>query len=66
MRKQVFYLVSGRPLTIALLISAVTLAGCAGGLAALGDSETEKAIESAAADTSFPSAAEAGVVTTTK
>jgi hypothetical protein len=36
-------------------------AGCAGPLAGLGRDETEEAIESAAADRSFPDAAEAGV-----
>ena len=41
--------------------TALVLAGCAGPLASLTDSETDRAIESAAADTSFPSAAEAGV-----
>jgi hypothetical protein len=47
---------------LALVVATVTTLGCAGGLAStLSDSETEKAIESAAADTSFPSAAEAGV-----
>jgi hypothetical protein len=53
-------------LTIGLLLAALSLQGCAGGLASLGDSDTEKAIETAAADTSFPSAAEAGVVTTSR
>lgn len=47
----------------ALIVVSVATLGCAGGLTSLADSETEKAIESAAADTSFPSAAEAGVAT---
>lgn len=64
MRKQVTLVLRRSPLAIAVLFAALCLKGCAGGLAALGDSETEKAIETAAADTSFPSAAEAGVVTT--
>jgi hypothetical protein len=46
---------------LALAFAMLVTLGCAGGLASLGDSETERAIEKAAADTSFPSAAEAGV-----
>jgi hypothetical protein len=46
---------------IVCLFALVLTSGCSGPLAALGDSETDRAIESAAADPSFPSAAEAGL-----
>ncbi len=46
----------------ALGLAALASPGCASSLSSgLADFESEKAIESAAADTSFPSAAEAGV-----
>lgn len=45
------------------LLALLCISGCAGALAALGESETDKAIEAAAADPSFPSAAEAGLAT---
>lgn len=44
-----------------LAILALLAAGCAGPLAGLGRDETENAIESAAADETFPDAAEAGI-----
>jgi hypothetical protein len=47
---------------LALALAALLPSGCAQSLSSgLADFESEKAIESAAADTSFPSAAEAGV-----
>ena len=47
---------------IALGMAALLPPGCANSLSSgLADFESEKAIESAAADTSFPSAAEAGL-----
>lgn len=49
---------SGR---IWLATLALLAAGCTGPLAGLGPDETDDAIESAAADNSFPSAAEAGI-----
>jgi hypothetical protein len=46
---------------ICLLILTLLMAGCAGPLAGLGGSDTDDVIESAAADESFPDAAEAGI-----
>jgi hypothetical protein len=44
-----------------LLILTLLAVGCAGPLAGLGENETDDVIESAAADESFPDAAEAGI-----
>ena len=46
---------------ICLAILLLLAAGCAGPLAGLGQDETDNAIESAAADETFPDAAEAGI-----
>ena len=46
---------------ISLAILALLAAGCAGPLAGLGQDETDDAIESAAADETFPDASEAGI-----
>ncbi len=44
-----------------LVILTLLAAGCAGPLAGLGENETDEIIESAAADESFPDAAESGI-----